>query len=243
MSSEMVLYESRNRVAYVTLNRPEKLNALNREACAGLAAAWQRLEEGEDRVAVLTGAGRAFCADLAETDLSPSYIPGIHVPLSKPVICAVNGLCVGGGFSLVHFADLAVAAEEAWFSYPEPRLGLEDGLIASLAARIPHKVAMEFMLCSERLDAARAYGIGLVNKVVPGAKLMETADAYAERIAESAPLVVTGLKRAVSEILPRGPGEWGVVARQLSDRTIKSRDYQEGTQAWAEKRPPRFTGE
>ena len=246
MWSTTVIYESQNNVAIITLNRPEKLNALNKAMCNGLMKAWARLEQGNDQVAVLTGAGRAFSAgaDLVEDAIEEyPYIPGVHIPISKPVIGAVNGLCIGGSFALLHFADMAVASDEAWFQYPEPQLGTTGGLIASLAARIPHKIAMEIMLCGERLSAQRAYEVGLVNKVVPQDKLMETAMGYAERLAANAPLVLKGLKQAVSDTIPKGPAEIGGMARQLANTTTYSKDYREGLRARKEKRPPKFTGE
>ena len=246
MQDNAVIYESRNNVAIITLNRPEKLNALNRAVCDGLMEAWHRLEQGEDRVAVLTGSGRAFSAgaDLVEAAIEVyPYVPGIHLPVNKPVICAVNGLCVGGAFALMHFADMAVASEEAWFSYPEPQLGTTGGLIASLAARIPHKIAMEIMLCGERLSAERAYQVGFVNKVVQADQLMDAALAYAERLASNAPLVLKGLKQAVADTIPQGPAEIAGKANQLADSTTYSKDYKEGLDAWAQKRPPKFTGE
>ena len=246
MSSDAVLYESKNNVAIITINRPDKLNALNKAVCDGLMASWQRLEQGDDRVAVLTGSGRAFSAggDLVEAPIEAyPYLPGVHIDVSKPVICAVNGLCVGGAFALMHFADMAVASEDAWFSYPEPQLGTTSGLIASLAARIPHKVAMEFMLCGERLSAHRAYEVGFVNKVAPQDQLMEAAMVYANRLAANAPLVLKGLKQAVAHTIAKGPAEIAGMAKQLADSTAYSQDYQEGLDAWAQKRPPKFTGE
>ena len=240
-----VLYETKDKIAVITLNRPEKLNALDRSVYEGLAAAWHRLETGEDRVAVLTGAGRAFSAgaDLAEADKDfLPYVPGVDIPVTKPVICAVNGLCIGGALALVQYADLAVAAEDAWFSYPEPQLGGTGGLIAALATRIPHKIAMEIMLCGERLSAPRAYEVGLVNRVVAGNRVMETARAFAERLAANAPLVVQGLKTAVAETLQKSPAEMAGKAQQLARDTCYSEDYQEGIDAWTAKRAPKFKG-
>jgi len=246
MSTNAVIYESRNNVAIITLNRPEKLNALNKAVCDGLMNSWRRLEQGDDRVALVTGSGRAFSAgaDLVEAAIEEyPYVPGVHIPVTKPVICAVNGLCVGGAFALMHFADIAVASDEAWFSYPEPQLGSTGGLIASLATRIPHKIAMEVMLCGERLSAQRAYEVGFVNKIVAPDQLMNAAMTYAERLAANAPLVLKGLKQAVSDTVAKGPAEIAGIASQLADSTTYSKDYREGLEAWAQKRPPNFKGE
>jgi enoyl-CoA hydratase/carnithine racemase len=240
-----VLYESKDGIAVVTLNRPEKLNALDRATYEGLAAAWQRFETGEDRVAILTGAGRAFSAgaDLDEADPNfLPYVPGVDIPVTKPLVCAVNGLCVGGALALLQYADLAVAAEDAWFSYPEPQLGGTGGLITALATRIPHKIAMEIMLCGDRLSARRAYEVGLVNRVVPEDRVMETARAFAERLAANAPLVVRGLKAAVADVIQTSPAEMAGKAQRLARETCTSADYQEGIDAWAERRAPDFKG-
>src|SRR5260221_326522 len=142
------------------------------------------------------GAGeRAFSAgaDLRDPPRNSELwecMPGVGVPLTKPTIAAVAGHCVGGGVCLVEFCTLAVAADNADFSYPEAQLGFCGGLIAGLAVRIPYKVAMELMLTGAHMKAARAYEVGMVNAVVPVKQRMETAYEYARKLAESAPLVL-----------------------------------------------------
>ena len=152
--SELVTYDTEGRVAVITINRPEKLNALSPAVGDGLLAAWRRFNDSDARVAILTGSGeRAFSAgaDLSEAgDLWP-FIPGIGIDVDKPVIAAVHGHCIGGAVVLVTFCDLCIAADNTRFSYPESKVGVSGGLITSLAARIPHKVAMEFMYGLEDL--------------------------------------------------------------------------------------------
>lgn len=246
MSEDAVIYESRDRIATITINRPGKLNALNGAVGAGLLAAWQRLEAGDDRVAVLTGAGdRAFTAGADLDDPSVqlwTYVPGVGIEVTKPIIAAVNGLCVGGGVVLLQFCDLAVMAEDAWLSYPEAKVGFTGGLITSLAARIPHKLMMEMVLVGERMTAARAYEAGLVNRVVPRAELLGAAHEYAERIAENAPLVLGTIKQFVARTLPKGPSELAAYGRGMTERTYASADLAEGKAAFREKRKPRFEG-
>jgi len=244
MSSDTVLYESRDKVAIITLNRPDKLNALNGDVCARMVELWQRFEEGEDRVAIITGAGRAFTAgaDLNDGGEIWPWMPGVGVELKKPVIAAVNGLVVGGGVVLVQFADLAIMAEDAWLSYPEAKIGFTGGLMASMVARVPHKIAMEILLVGEKMTAQRAYEIGFVNRVVPADQLMEVAMDYARRIAANAPLVVETLKAFAGQTLPRSPTEMAGYARRMTERTFASEDLAEGKAAFAEKRTPTFKG-
>ena len=244
MASDVVLYESRENVAIITLNRPDRLNALNGEVCQRMVEIWRNFEASDDRVAIITGAGRAFTAGADITDGGEiwPWIPGVGVELRKPVIAAVTGLVVGGGVVLVQFADLAVIAEDAWLSYPEAKIGFTGGLIASMVARVPHKIAMEFLLVGEKMTAQRAYEIGFVNKVVPRAELMDSAMDYARKLAANAPMVVETLKAFAGRTLPKGPTELAGYARHMTERTFTSADLEEGLAAFAEKRTPTFRG-
>jgi enoyl-CoA hydratase/carnithine racemase len=198
-------------------------------------------------VAIVTGAGdKALSAgaDLKDIphDLFRAF-PGIGVPVRKPVIAAAAGVVIGAGLVLVQMADLAIAAENARFIYPEAKIGYAGGLIASLAARIPHKVAMELLLTGEAIDARRAYEAGLVNRVVPVGRQLEAARELAEKIAGNAPRVLALLKDAVGEVIPRGWAETGGIARaRVLDGIIGSEDFAEGLEAFHAKRAPRFTG-
>ena len=178
MAHNTVSYESRNQVAIITINRPEKLNAISPVVGEALRSALQRLNDSDDGAGIITGAGeRAFSAgaDLDDSTEMYPFIPGVGITVDKPIVAAVNGLCIGGALVLVQFCDLAVMAEDAWFSYPEAKIGFTGGLITSLAARIPHKIAVELILVGDQMSAQRAYEVGLVNRVVPREQLMETA--------------------------------------------------------------------
>jgi len=242
MSGDVVLYESVDKVAVITLNRPDKLNALNQEVCDMMVETWRRFDTSDDRVAILTGAGRAFTAgaDLKDGGEIWPYTPGVGIEVRKPIVAAVNGLAIGGGVVLVQFCDLAVAAEDAWFSYPEAKIGFTGGLISSMVTRIPHKIAMEFILVGEKMTAERAYEIGFVNRVVPGAELMEAAMDYAARLAANAPMVVETLKAFAGRTLPKGPTELAGYARHMTERTFSSEDLKEGLAAFNEMRKPDF---
>lgn len=249
MSDDLVLYESNDRIATITINRPDKMNALSEGVVASLRDAMIRYRDSDDTCAILTGAGdRAFSvgADIKDPPRDPDLwecVPGVGVDVDKPIIGAVAGHCVGGAYVLVQFCDIAVAADNANFFYPESQLGFCGGLIASCAARIPHKIAMEFMLTGKRFDARRAYEIGMVNKVVPAGKHIEGAMEYAEIMRDSAPLVVSMLKRFVrATVMPKGPSEQAAIARRDLLAVRRSEDQQEGGRAFREKRKPVFTG-
>ena len=244
--TELVTYTSHDRVATITINRSDRMNALNEEVILGLQAAWRRLENSDDRVAVLTAAGdKAFSVGADVKDAPKEMwqgVPSIGTQTSKPVIAAVKGWCIGGSYVIVQMCDLVVAADNTRFKYPEAQLGFTGGLIASAVARIPHKVAMEFMLLGEDFDAHRALAAGMVNKVVPTGEEEEQAHAWANILAKSAPLVVQGLKEFSMATLNKSPAEAGAIARdQLLDIKF-SDDGAEGRKAFGEKRTPQFSG-
>lgn len=243
---EVVGYEVRERVALITIRRPEKLNAINKQVALDLQAAWRRFEAGEERVAVITGEGeRAFSSGADVSDLPELWraMPGVGARVEKPVIAATSGHCIGGAVVLVQLCDLCIAAESTRFSYPEARLGFTGGMIAGLAGRIPHKVAMEMMLMARPMTAARAYEVGFVNAVVPDGRHVAEALAWAGELAEMAPLVLRTLKRFVTEqVLPKGPSElMGAALRDLGVIQT-SEDIEEARAAWREKRKPAFKG-
>ena len=243
---DAVTYRAADNIAVITINKPERMNRIDAAVVEGLHAAWHRFMDGDDRVAVLTGAGdKAFSAG-ADLKAPPNNlyraIPGVGVPVDKPVIGAVAGWVVGGGMVLTTMCDILVAADNARFSYPEVKVGFTGGLITNIASRIPHKIAMELLLVGEPIDARRAYEVGYVNKVVPVADLMSAALDYARRIAATAPLPSRALKRFVAEALPKGPTELAGIARSQTDAIFASQDWEEGRKAFAEKRPPDYRG-
>lgn len=246
MSTDIVTYEVQDRIAIITINRPDKRNALTREVVDRLHGAWRRFAASNERVAVITGAGEAAFTAGADLDDIPHdlwrAIPGIGVEVDKPVIAALSGWVVGGGLLFAQYADLAVATETTRFLYPEAKVGFSGGLISSLAARIPHKIAMELVLVGEPITAQRAYEVGLINKVVPPGQHLEAALDYAVKLAANAPLVLSQLKRFIGETLPKGPSERAGIARCQVDDVTFSQDIIEGLTAFKAKRAPIFQG-
>ena len=244
--NDTVRYESSNGIAIVTIDRAERMNALNEDVIQGLRAAWQRFAASDDRVAVLHAAGnRAFSvgADIKDPPKEMwQGVPSVGVPLDKPVIAAVHGWCIGGAYVIVQMCDLVVASTNTIFRYPEAQVGFTGGLIASAVARIPHKVAMEFMLLGEDLRADRALDVGMINKVVAEGTELDAALSYARVISKSAPLVVRTLKQFVLDTLNRSPAEAAAVARDRLLGVRDSADGAEGGNAFREKREPEFHG-
>jgi enoyl-CoA hydratase/carnithine racemase len=259
MSEPFVKYEKRGRVAWVTLNRPEVMNALHPPCHDELEAIWNDFAaDPEVWVAVLTGAGdRAFSAgnDLKWTAQNSGKLPPMpkggfagltsRFDLTKPIIAAVNGFALGGGFEIVLACDIVVAADTARFGLPEPRVGLmaAAGGAQRLARQIPLKVAMGMMLTAEPIGAARALELGLVNEVVAPGELAAAAQRWADRIAECSPLSIRATKQAALDSLDR-PLRDAIDFRSYPAivELLRSDDAQEGPRAFAEKRKPVWKG-
>lgn len=245
MSSAVVTYESRDGVAIITLNRPEKRNAINGDVATQLRAALDRLNDSDDRVGILTHAGAHFTggADIkGPPEDFPACVPNIGVPMQKPLIAAVGGWVVGGGMVIVQMCDLCIAAEDAKFMFPEAKVGITGAAIAGLAARIPHKVAMELMLVGNEISAERMYQVGFVNQVVKSGGQLDAAMVWARQLAENAPLVVSVLRDYVGRIIPKGPSELAAQGRATIQRIRQSEDAKEGVTSFKEKRKAKFRG-
>src|SRR6201995_3857890 len=167
----LVRYDSKDHVATITMDRASAHNALNNALVNELRAAWLRFRDSDDRVAVLASCEeKYFCVGADVRDLPSDMwhaVPGLGVELDKPVIAATPGWGVGGGFVLVQMADMCVAAEATRLIYPEGKTGTTAGGVSSVVARMPHKIAMEFLLVGDELSADRAYEIGFVTKLAP----------------------------------------------------------------------------
>ena len=244
---ERILVDCRDDgITLITINRPQRRNAICSKTAIELQQAFTEFERSSQRVAVITGAGNdAFSSGADVNDVPELWrcIPTVGIDSEKPVIAAAAGWCVGGGLILPMMCDLIVAAENSRFSYPEAKLGLTQGMIAGLAARIPHKIAMEMMLRAKIIDAKRAYEVGLVNAVVPTGTQVEEALKIAAEIASMAPMVIATMKRFVTrDILPAGPTERFGRYRVEAEAVARSEDCAEGFASHREKRVPVFTG-
>ena len=237
-----ITIEQHGKVTLFTINRPARKNAICKDTALELQAGFAEFDASEQRVAVITGAGDDAFSSGADVSNLPELwrcIPGSGFTTDKPIIAATAGWVVGGAMVLTMMCDLIVAAENTKFSYPEARLGFTGGMIAGLAARIPHKAAMDLMLLGRTMGAQRAYDIGLVSDIVPTGKQLETAMEQARTLADSAPLVLTTIKRFVNQhVLPKSPAE---TLRQLNV-VRESDDIKEGVAAFREKRTPHYTG-
>jgi enoyl-CoA hydratase len=253
-----ILYEKVSNKAYITLNRPDAMNAMTPEGFRQLAEAFKEAGEDKDvRVIILTGSGdKAFCsgADLKETipaisegRLDPNSMDDAvlkHTPLWKPVITAINGHCLAGGMEILQATDIRIAAEHATFGLPEPKWSImaAAGSLVRLVRQIPYCRAMEILLTGESITAEEALEIGLINKIVPYTQLLEEAESYAEKICRNGPIAVQATKEAVVRLqsLPMDQAfheEWN-----YANKAFTSDDAKEGLKGFAEKRVPHFHG-
>jgi enoyl-CoA hydratase len=241
-----VITEDRGAISIIRINRPERLNAIGQAVAMEMQQAFKTFDaDPETRVAILSATGnRAFSSGADVNDLPELWraIPNVGFHTDKPIIAATSGWVVGGGIVMVMMCDLMVSTEDTQFYYPEAKLGTTAGGISSLVTRMPHKLAMEVMLLGSKVSARRAYEVGFVNRVVPNGQHEAEALAMAEQLLESAPLVISALKRLVNEVMPVGPIERMVAVSQTVAKVRQSADLQEGILAYKEKRKPRFTG-
>lgn len=241
-----ILYESKDGIARITINRGAARNAINKAVVKGLHEAWQRFAREDDRVAVLCAAdGPAFCAGADLKDIPDNIwlaMPNMSVPCDKPIICAIHGVTVGAGATAVMLADMAVAEEQVQFIYPEAKIGAFAGVMAGFPPRMQYKAGLEWLMTGDPMSAQRAYEIGLINRVVPKGQAVAVAMELAAKIAANAPLVVQAMKSIARNTLPLSPTERYYPQRQMLDGIAQSEDIREGVASFLEKRPPRFTG-
>ena len=251
-------FEVSDGVARVTLNRPERLNAIDSAADAALHGIWNAIDQDPAiRCVVLTGAGRAFCAGADMKEDGPGGLAywastgdhgfgGIAMGgrLSVPVIARVNGLALGGGFEMVLGCDLIVAAEGASFGLPEPRVGRLplDGMIL-LPRLIPRAQAMGMLLTGRRISAAEALEYGLINQVVPQVELDGAVQSWIDDIVACAPLSLAAIKRSTADTAHLTIREARNARLPSLAQALQSRDADEGVAAFREKRAPVWSGD
>ncbi|WP_306117558.1 MULTISPECIES: enoyl-CoA hydratase-related protein [unclassified Roseitalea] len=252
-------YDIADRVARITIDRPERMNAIDRAAEAELERIWSDLEARNDvACAVLTGAGeKAFSvgADMKDTSLSgleywaasrPNGFGGIAFrnSLDVPVIARVNGYALGGGFEMVLGCDIVIAAAHAGFGLPEGRVGRMplDGGMVLLQRKIPHNQAMGVMLTGRRLGADEMARFGLVNQVAPAGELDATVDAWLDDLLAMAPLSLRAIKQTVNRTAHLPPAEAQALKMPAVVAALRSEDADEGVRAFLEKRAPVWRG-
>ncbi|MCZ7525566.1 MAG: enoyl-CoA hydratase-related protein [Acidimicrobiia bacterium] len=255
-------------IVLVTIDRPEARNSLDMEHFFQLRRAWERFGEDDDAwVAIITGVGDAFCvgADLKryipeitrlQKDIAEGRVKEVGgyriddgmkavlrgVELYKPIIAAVNGVCVAGGMEMLGGIDIRLAVPDATFAVMEPKRGLfaGGGTTVRLPRQIPFPAAMELLLCADRVPAERALEMGLLNEVVEPDRLMERAYWYARRITDNAPLAVQATKRSVLEGLALDLEAAYANESRLAAMIFQTEDAKEGPKAFAEKREPNW---
>ena len=252
--TEDVLVSRQDHVLTIQLNRPAQRNAMTRDAAATIAAALDELDNDSGLiVAILTGAGGSFCAGMDLKRFREGELPSLpgrgfggvtQKPPAKPLIAAVEGYALGGGFELVLACDLVVASSGAKFGLPEVKRGLvaRAGGLLRLAERLPYAVAMEIALSGELISAERAFAVGLVNHVVPEGKALVAAQELAATIAANAPLAIAASKSILRDSRGWPRDEWWIRQAQITDPVFASNDAIEGPAAFAEKRAPQWTG-
>lgn len=258
-NAQVVLQEVRGRIAILTINRPEKRNALDGQVrCAFLGAIDTLARDTNVRAIVVTGAGdKAFVAgaDISEFEgrtpvdqfrvmKAPTIFDAVE-RCAKPVIAAVNGFCLGGGMELALACDIRIASRAAKFGQPEVNLGIIPG--GGGTQRLPRIVglgaAMRLILTGDLIDAAEAHRLGLVEEVVDGAALMERATQLAELIASKSPVAVAAAKEATRAAVSLPMSEGLKLETALFQLCFASDDKAEGVRAFLEKRSPRFSGQ
>ena len=251
-TTKEVLYDVRGQCAIITLNRPDQRNAIDRATCEQLWRAFEDFDKDPAlRVAILTGAGdKAFSAgrDLKEaareegTPAPPMPTLGDNLHIGKPVIAAVNGVAIAGGWVMAQMCDLCVAADTAKFGITEPKVGRGVAWSPPMVHMIGSRLALELMLTGRTISAARAYDIGFVNEVVPRAELIDAALRMAGDIIECAPLSVVAVRQVVRHTMNMGLDAALEVGRQVCAPLYLTEDAKEGARAFKEKRKPHWKG-
>ena len=257
MSESVVLFERRGPAFWITINRPDKRNALNAEVIAGIGEGFVRAHaEAEVRAIVLTGAGdKAFCAggdlqpgagfafDRAKPNIAYADLLRRAVGASLPTIARVNGLCLAGGMGLLAMMDMAVAAETAVFGLPEVKVGVFPMQVLSLLQRLtPPRIVREWCLTGEPFDARAAERWGLLNRVAPAEKLDETVEGLVARLADKSPTAIRYGKYAMQALSAMSFEEGLAYGESAIAAVAMTEDAREGIAAFNEKRKPVWTG-
>ncbi|MEQ9465122.1 MAG: crotonase/enoyl-CoA hydratase family protein [Haliea sp.] len=254
MSEQPVLTEIADGILTITLNRPAARNAANKALAEGVAAAIDELESNPElRVAILTGAGGTFCSGMDLKAFVTGELPVVEgrgfagiceYSGKKPLIAAVEGYALAGGFEVAISCDLIVAADDSKFGIPEVKRGLAAGAggLAKLPKQIPSRIAKELALTGDFISAQRAYDLGLINQVVPSGTALQAAKELAQKIAANGPLAVAASKQVVDQAQDWSSDEMFAKQGVIIQPIFTSEDAIEGATAFAEKRAPQWKG-
>lgn len=251
MDLTTVEYDKRDAIAYVTLNRPAKLNAMNTEMHEELARVWADFRDDPNlRVAILSGKGRCFSAGADLSDGAPTTryeytgdFPDITRTqgVYKPIVAALHSHVVGFGMWIALDADIRIATNDTSFWLPEPQWGIATIPSGWFPKLMPWAIASELLLLAERVDAERAYEVGLINKIVPQDQLLAEAEKIAKRVCELGPLAVQGMKEAMVRASNLDYTAVDQITDSVQTRVMNSEDRKEGGRAFVEKRPARWS--
>ena len=253
MAEREVLYELKDSIAYITLNRPEKLNAINPEMRELLWDAFQDVKNNpEVRCAIVTGRGRAFSTghDLvamanarADEGHSTGDLYVVQSRIWKPIIAAINGICLAQGCGIALGSDIRIASTEAQFGWPQAKRGISSVSGPALLSQVvPRNIAFEFLFTGDFVDAKKALELMLVNYIVPPEEVMPRAEDMARKIIANAPLSLAAIKEASILGSEMGLEDRVALAQRKRDEVLASEDAKEGVTAFAEKRAPVWKG-
>ncbi len=253
MAEQEVLYELKEGIAYITLNRPEKLNAINPEMRELLWDAFQDVKNNpEVRCAIVTGRGRAFSTGhdlvaMASARANEGHSTGdlyiVQSRIWKPIIAAINGICLAQGCGIALGSDIRVASSEAQFGWPQAKRGISSVSGPSLLSQVvPRNIAFEFLFTGDFVDANKALELMLVNYIVPPEEVMPRAEEMARKIIANAPLSLAAIKEASILGSEMGLEDRVALAQRKRDEVLASEDAKEGVTAFAEKRTPVWKG-
>ena len=256
--AETIIYKKQGNIVTMTLNRPDSLNAINRLLRQELSEAVVEFDsDPEAFVAIITGAGRAFCSGRDLKERAEDNAQGVQAKASasmrkdtpymwpqtwKPMIAAINGFALAGGWSIAQLCDLRIASEEAKLGISETKWSLLPPFGAILPKQMPLSAVLELVLTAQPVTAQRAYDMGFLNKVVPAGDLMEEAMAMAQQIADNAPLAVQTFKELAYRGLNMSNQDISALTYQMYDALLLTEDSKEGPKAFAEKRKPQWKG-
>jgi methylglutaconyl-CoA hydratase len=259
MTFETLILEIDDRLAVITLNRPEKRNAISFQLVDDLISALDEIERSNAQVVVLSGAGKAFCAGM-DLDELKSLTGKTHqenvedsarmaklfrriYEFPKPTIAAVNGAAIAGGTGLATMCDFTLAVPEAKFGYTEVRIGFVPAIVSSILVwQVGHKIARDLLLSGRLFDATEAHRLGLVNEIVASENLMARARELAAQLTENSPSSMTATKRLINGFISAELDQQIAEAIEDNARIRTTADFREGINSFIEKRKPRWTG-